>query len=458
MAFVSSDTIAAISTPLAGAGVGVIRISGERACEIADRVFSARGGRKLADIDGYTALYGSVGDECGRVDECVALKFAAPHSYTGENTVELSCHGGVYILRRVLRAVIAAGARQAEAGEFTRRAFLNGKLDLTGAESVMNLIGAQSRDEHAAALAGRQGAVYTAINGCRDVLVGLLADIAAWVDFPDEDVPYVTGEGLAEGLRQVCADLDRLINDFESGRVLREGVDTVIAGKPNVGKSTLMNLLSGCERSIVTDVAGTTRDVIEETVLLGTVKLRLSDTAGLHATDDAVERIGVDIADRRLRECQLVIAIFDGSRRLDEDDRRLLAAIKGRAAVAVINKSDLEQVIDRAEVEAAAEQTVVIAAGSGNGRDEVTAAVEAACSRWRVDPSATLLQSERQRDCAARCRAHLAAAIEAAELGVTVDAVGVCIDDGLAALAELTGERVSDSVIDDVFSRFCVGK
>lgn len=458
MAFVSSDVIAAISTPLAGAGIGVIRISGERACEIADRVFVARGGRKLAEIDGYTALYGSVSDECGRVDECVALKFAAPHSYTGENTVELTCHGGVYIMRRVLRAVIAAGARQADAGEFTRRAFLNGKLDLSEAESVMNLIGAQSRGEHAAALAGRQGAVYTAIGQCRDQLVSLLADIAAWADFPDEDVPYVTNDGLISGLQQVCARLDDLIAGFEGGRVLREGIDTVIAGKPNVGKSTLMNLLSGCERSIVTDVAGTTRDIIEETVLLGDVKLRLNDTAGLHATDDAVERIGVDLADRRLRECQLVIAVFDGSRELDDSDVSLLATIKGRAAVAVINKSDLPQVIDCDEVRSAAEHTVVIDAGNGNGREQLTAAIEAVCKRWQVDPSATLLQSERQRDCAARCRAHLTAAIEAAELGVTVDAVGVCIDDGLAALAELTGERVSDSVIDDVFSRFCVGK
>lgn len=453
-----NDTIAAVSTPLAGAGLGVVRISGAAAVDIAERIFDSVGGRKLSEIAGYTALFGHVHDTDGVIDECVALRFAAPHSYTGDDTVELSCHGGVYILRRVLRAAIAAGARQAEAGEFTRRAFLNGKLDLSEAESVMNLIGAQSREEHAAALAGRQGAVYEAVTDCRDRLVSLSADIAAWVDFPDEDVPYVTADGLVIGLREVDGKLERLIAGFESGRLMREGIDTAIVGKPNVGKSTVMNLLVGCRRSIVTDVAGTTRDVIEESVMLGEVKLRLSDTAGLHDTADEVERIGVDMADSRLRRCQLAIAVFDGSRALDEDDRRLLSALDGKPCVAIINKADLPQIIERGAIEAAVDCTVTVAAGSGLGTDEIAAAVAAVAERWKIDPSAPLLQSEHQRDCCVRCREHLSAAIDAAASGVTIDAVGVCISDGLTALAELTGECVSDSVIDDVFSRFCVGK
>lgn len=453
-----SDVIAAISTPLVSAGLGVIRISGDEAAEVADRVFRSAGGKRLADITGYSALYGHVFDEKGDIDEVVALRFKAPRSFTGENAVELSCHGSVYILKRTLAALLAAGARLAKAGEFTRRAFENGKMDLTAAESVMGLIGAQSGLEHAAALSGREGVLFRRISEIKSGLVTLAGHLSAWVDFPDEDVPEVSDRELKEGLFAAENSLNRLIADFESGKIIREGVDAVIVGKPNVGKSTFMNMLCGSERSIVTEVAGTTRDIVEETVSVGGVKLRLSDTAGLRDTDDRVERIGVGMAQKRIETAALIIAVFDGSKALDKDDRALLSALKGKRAIAVINKSDLEQKIDADTIAAAVTHTVVLSAKSGDGIDKIGAAAANLIGIDGVDPSAAMMTTDRQRDCALRASSAVKEALAALECGMTFDAVGVMLDEAISALAELSGERVSESIVDEVFSSFCVGK
>ncbi len=450
------DTIAAIATATAPAGIGVVRISGQDACAVADRVFCAFNGKKSAELDGYNAAFGRVSSSSGVIDEAVALRFKAPHSYTGEDVVELSCHGGTYILRRVLRAVLDAGARMAEAGEFTRRAFENGKLDLTSAEAVMSLIGAQNEQAHLAALSAKEGAVFRSVCEIRDALVGCAADLAAWVDFPDEDVPAVDSENLKSSLRQAINRLDRLIATAECGKILNEGVDTVIVGKPNVGKSTVMNLLSRQSKSIVTDVPGTTRDVIEDTVNVGGITLRLADTAGLRYTDDPVEAIGVDIARKRLVSAALIIAVFDRSRPLDSEDHALLEKIKGRSAVVIINKSDLEPKFELSNLKTDNEPIVISA--KFDSADKIEAAVAKAIGIDRFDLSGAIIANERQLDCARRSRRAAEDAVNAIETGYTLDAVGVCIDDALAALAELTGERVSESIVNDVFSRFCVGK
>ena len=453
------DTIAAISTPLGEGGVGMIRISGRDARVVAQQIFSSRRG-KLLTAPGYTAYYGRVHMPGGKeeIDEAIALVFTAPASYTGEDVVELSVHGGVYVVRQVLRAALAAGARLAHPGEFTRRAYLNGKLDLTQAESVMQLISAQGEDALRAARSGRRGAVSKRVAGLRDRLLAVSAAMAAWADYPDEDIPTLETRNLKQELAAIESDMQRLLSTYDGGRVLREGVETVIAGRPNVGKSTLMNLLAGCQRSIVTPVAGTTRDVVEETVLLGDLRLRLADTAGLRQTDDLVESIGVSRTKERLSAAGLILAVFDASLPLEEEDRELLRLMSGRPAVAAVNKSDLPSRLDLEEIRRAGAPVVQIAAGAGHGLEELREAVEQVVGLKGLDPAAGILASERQRDCAAQAQSCVADALHALELGATLDAVGVCLDDALQALLSLTGERVTTAVTDEVFQRFCVGK
>lgn len=457
-----ASAIAAISTAQAPGGIGVIRISGPGARQIAGRVFVSARGQKIEEIPGYTALYGWVcrfgSQPEERIDEAVATVFVAPHSYTGEDVVELSCHGGLYLLRRVLDSVLAAGASPAGPGEFTRRAFLNGKMDLTQAESVMQLIGAQGGQALRTARAGREGTLYRRIQGSREQLLTIAAHLSAWADYPEEDIPQLDESSLKDSLQSVQDDLIRLLDQFDAGRVLREGVDTVIVGRPNVGKSTLMNLLAGCERSIVTEYAGTTRDIVEETVLLGGVPLRLADTAGLRETDDPVESIGVDRAKDRLNTAQLVLAVFDSSSPLTEEDQELISRLSGTPAVAVINKSDLKQEIDIKYINDKFQQYVYISARSGDGLAELQQAVEQLLHTADLNPSEGILFTERQRDTARRARECLEEAMDALTGGMTLDAVTVSVESAVSALLELTGERATNEIVDTVFAHFCVGK
>lgn len=453
------STVAAISTPLSASGLGVVRISGEDAVKIGEKCFRPfKGGRSLSTLKGYSCAYGRVFDAEGDIDEAVATVFLAPKSYTGENTVEFSCHGSPALLKRVLRAALSAGAAPAGPGEFTKRAFLNGKLTLTQAEAVMDIISAGSQGAGRAALALRDGALYKKIRKITEDLTALESHLAAWADYPEEDVPELSEEAVSTVLKNADAVLKRLISTYDAGRIIREGAVTVIAGKPNVGKSTLMNLLSGRDRSIVTSVAGTTRDVVEESVLVGDVPIRLLDTAGIRETDDLVERIGVDMAQSALDRCDAVIAVFDSSAPLDDDDRRLIEKLKNRPVIAVINKSDLERQADVDFIKSNFEYCVTISAAKGDGEDEFRAALGKLLKTADLDPSEPVMANERQLDCARRGERAISEGIEALECGMTLDAVGICIETALDALYELTGEKASDAVIEQVFARFCVGK
>ncbi|MBP5579872.1 MAG: tRNA uridine-5-carboxymethylaminomethyl(34) synthesis GTPase MnmE, partial [Ruminococcus sp.] len=301
------STIAAVSTPDAVGGIAVIRISGDDAIKVAEKIFSPYGDKKVSDMAGYTCAYGIAHDGDERLDDCILTVFRAPHSYTGEDIAELSCHGGLYVTKRVLRAASANGAVNAEAGEFTKRAYLNGKLDLMKAEAVMDIISARGEREMKMAENLREGAAYKKAKKCSDKLMKILGDLAAWADYPEEDIPEVRPDVLTDELKEIRNELRSLVRNYDSGRILREGVATAIIGRPNVGKSTLFNCLSGCERSIVTEIAGTTRDIIEESVRIGDITLRLSDTAGIHETDDIIEGIGVDMAERMIASSELVI-------------------------------------------------------------------------------------------------------------------------------------------------------
>ena len=452
----NKSTIAAISTPLGEGSVGVIRISGEDAFVIADKAFKSFSGKKIADIAGYTALYGEITDGTDKIDNAVALKFVAPKSYTGENVVELSVHGGRYVVKRVLRTVLSFGAKAAAPGEFTKRAFLNGKLDLAQAEAVMGVISAQSDSELKITLSALSGKVSNVINEIKASLLSVAASVAFFNDNPDEEIPELSTDNFGASLLSVSDALSRLIADYDSGRVLREGVDTVILGKPNVGKSTLMNLLSKRERSIVTDVAGTTRDIIEDTVLVGDITLRLSDTAGIHKTEDEVENVGIRLAKEKSSSAQLVLAVFDISRPLDNDDIELIESVRDKNTIAVLNKSD--SAIDFDIDNFKGMPTVIVSAKSGTGEKEMAQKIAEVTGAARISADSTVLGSERQRDCAFRAKSAVGQALEALNSGITVDAVGVLIDEALAELYTLTGERVTNAVADEVFERFCVGK
>ena len=453
------STIAAISTPLSASGLGVVRISGEDAVAVGEKIFRPfKGGRELKTLGGYSCAYGRVFDAEGDIDEAVATVFIAPRSYTGENTVEFSCHGSPALLKRVLRAALAAGAALAGPGEFTKRAFLNGKLTLTQAEAVMDLISAKSAGAGKAALTMRDGALYKKIKPITEELTALESHFAAWSDYPEEDVPELSNEHMESVLKEAQAVLKRLIDTYDAGKVIREGAVTVIAGKPNVGKSTLMNLLSGRDRSIVTEVAGTTRDVVEESVLVGDIPIRLLDTAGIHETEDRVEKIGVDMANTEIDRCDVVIAVFDSSAPLDSDDMNLIEKLRGKPAVAVINKSDLETRADIDVIKNGFERAVVISAASGNGEEEFKKALSEVLKTADLDPAEPVMANERQLDCVCRAKRAVDEAISAVEFGMTLDAVGICVETALDCLYELTGEKASDAVIEQVFSRFCVGK
>lgn len=454
-----SDTIAAIATPAAPAGLGIVRLSGEEALTVAARVFRPANPARTADrLPGYTAAYGHVYDAEGDIDDCVLLVFRSPHSYTGEPVAELSCHGGLYLLRRVLRACLAAGARMAQPGEFTRRAFLAGKMDLTQAESVTALIAADGRLAARTALAAHEGATYRRLQAVKEALLAVEAQFSAYVDYPDEDIPELHPAALAQVIGDARSTVQGLLDTFDAGQVLREGVDTAIVGCPNVGKSTLMNALSGCERSIVTAVAGTTRDVVENTVRLGEVTLRLADTAGIRDTADQIESAGVEKARSRLRQAALVLAVFDGSRPLTDADRALAEESAAGAAIAVINKADQPERIDRGYLESRFAHVVTLSARDGSGLAALAAAVAEITGVERLTAAEPVLSTERQRACAARCLGCLEEADAALSGGLTPDAVSVSLHGAIAAILELTGERATEAVVDEVFARFCVGK
>ena len=453
-------TIAAISTAPAIGGIGVIRISGENSIEIGDRVFKALSSeKKLSDMKGYTAAYGYVYSVSGeKLDECVALVFRAPHSYTGENVVELSCHGGLFLLKKVLEQCFLAGAIPAEAGEFTKRAFLNKKIDLTKAEAVASIISAQSDASAAAAMSAREGALFNKIESICSSLVSLSAHLAAWTDYPDDDIDALDYSELEKVLSAAKAQASELLESFSAGQAVSEGVETAIVGRTNVGKSSLMNLLCGEEKSIVTEIEGTTRDIVETTVRAGNAVLRLSDTAGLRESDDKVEKIGINLSKKKTQAAGLILAVFDCSAKLSDEDFALLETIKNKSAILIINKSDLSAVWQPEILEKYEKPIVLISAKSGSGYKKLISAVETVLGTKGFNPYAPMLATQRQKNCCQSALLCIDEALDAISAGLTLDAVNVSIDSAVNALLELTGERATEKITEEIFKNFCVGK
>ncbi|MDU7115695.1 MAG: tRNA uridine-5-carboxymethylaminomethyl(34) synthesis GTPase MnmE, partial [Peptoniphilus harei] len=346
-----NDTIAAISTAIGEAGIAIVRISGEDSINIIDKIFVAASKIKMKDAENRKFMYGHIYDEDKKIDEVLVVKMKGPHSYTAEDIVEIHCHGGVVSVKRILNLILSKGARLAEKGEFTKRGFLNGRIDLTQAEAVIDLIKAKTDISFDLGLNQLSGALSEVLNKLKDELVSMQALIVANIDFPDEDIEDAAYNDLLYRSKKILDKIDNLLENSKNSRLLRDGINTVILGKPNVGKSSLLNGLLKYDRAIVTDIAGTTRDVIEDYINLDGVLLKISDTAGIRETDDEVEKIGVNIAREKLKDADLVIAIFDLSRDFDEDDKEILKLIENKKHIIILNKDDLEQKISDEEIE-----------------------------------------------------------------------------------------------------------
>ena len=452
-----SDVIAAVSTGNQVSAIGIIRLTGEGCATVAGKVFTLNNQKPLTDAPDKRLCLGQLHDKQGRViDSCCAIYSRGPHSYTGEDTVEFHCHGSPAVLAAGLEALYIAGARPAKRGEFTKRAFLNGKLDLTQAEAVIDLIEADT-PEAAANAAGQVGGVLQKkLAPIYDDLTNLCSHFHAVLDYPDEDIEDFGLSSYEGALRQDAKALYTLLNSYGQGRILRQGVAAAIVGKPNVGKSSLLNALAGFDRVIVTDIPGTTRDTVEETVMLGSTRLRLIDTAGIRNTDDTVEAIGVERSKKAMEDADLVIFVCDGSKPLDDEDEAIIdLCLEHRNAIALVNKSDLGNCIEPGELPFVA--VIYVCAKTGEGLDQLADMVDA-MFEGESPCDGSILTNARQYDAIRRAFDSMNSAIKALKLGLTPDAVLTDVEAAMEAMGEVTGATVREDITARIFERFCVGK
>ena len=454
-----SDTIAAIATPVQPGAIGILRLSGAGTCAALDAVFRAKNGKKAGAQRSRTMVLGELLDETGQViDNVLCVVFPAPHSYTGEDCAELHCHGSPIVLDAGLRALFAAGCRQATGGEFTKRAFLNGQLDLIQAESVVDLIDAETAQQAHNAVCQLDGALSRTVGRIYDELMDMAARFYAVVDYPDEDIEDLQRQEMLDTLRRAQGELESLVAGFSRGRLMKLGVPTVLLGKPNAGKSSLLNALLGYDRAIVTDVAGTTRDTVEEKAEVGGVLLRLIDTAGIRQGGDAVEALGVERSRAAAKRASLAVLVLDGSRPLTQEDEDAIALAQTVPHLIVaVNKSDLPRAVDIGGLANRFDNVASVSAATGEGMDVLTDAIAAQFPAGSTAGGA-LLTNARQADAANRALSAVAEARSALRIGMTADVVLTDCESALAALGELNGKQVRDDLIDTIFSRFCVGK
>ena len=452
-----SDKIAAIATGHARTGIGVLRLSGDGCIEAAEQVFRLNSGRPLSSLSDRKLALGTLFDAQGRpIDHCMAFISRAPHSYTGEDTAEIQCHGSPAALTAGLEALFAAGFRQARPGEFTRRAFLNGQMDLTQAEAVIDLIDAETADAAANAAGQVAGAIRKKIDPIYDGWVDLCAHFHAVLDYPDEDIEPFRLQAYADTLKSASRQLDALLSSCRRGNFIKNGVQTAILGAPNAGKSSLLNALAGFERVIVTDIPGTTRDAVEQTVTLGRHLLRLLDTAGIRETADRVEELGVARALQAAQTCQLALFVVDGSKPLTpEDEAAMDAALQAPEAIAILNKQDLPCVMDPSELPFA--YVIPVSCAKNEGLDLLEQALDMVFD-FDAPCDGSILTNARQADAIAKSRESIEAALSSLRLGMTPDAVLVDVEAAMESLGEATGRVVREDITNRIFERFCVGK
>ena len=456
------DTISAVATALGEGSIGIIRISGEKALSIGEKIFQAASNKNLSAYPVNTLVYGHVYDLDGSlVDEVLVVYMKAPRSYTAEDVVELQCHGGIQSLKKILQLTYQVGARPAEPGEFTKRAFLNGRIDLTQAEAVMDII--QSKSEQGLKLAARQqqGQLAKELRKLRKALVDVIVNLDAVIDYPEEDIEDVTYGKVSDTLALTCSEIEKLLSHAHTGKILREGLRTVIVGRPNVGKSSVLNALLHEERAIVSEYAGTTRDIIEEQLLIDGVPLVLADTAGIHSTEDYVEKIGVERSLKLMQDAELVVCVIDGSEGLNQEDEEILQAAEEKACVIIVNKSDLMQLADITALENrfGKERVLSLSAKTLAGVEEF--------SLWLKDyvygkegalGDGIYVQNARHENLLREALHSLEDALLAAENILPYDCIVIDVRNAIDMLGEITGDTVQDEIINEIFSRFCIGK
>jgi tRNA modification GTPase len=453
------DTICAIATALGVGAVGIIRISGPQSLSLANRIFTGK--QPLSKERARYMQYGFIHDlENAYIDEVLAVYMPAPHSYTGEDVVEIQCHGGREALQEILRLTFEAGARPAEPGEFTKRAFLNGRLDLAEAEAVMDIINAKSRRALAAANRGHKGALSGKIREIRKKLRDLVVHLEAVIDYPEEDIEDVTYDETLQVLIRCREEVGKLLSQGATGRILREGLRTAIVGRPNVGKSSLLNRLLQADRAIVSSIPGTTRDIIEEQMTIDGIPLVLTDTAGLRDTEDYVEQIGVEKSREILEDAELALVVLDGSEPLTDEDRQLLETVRKRPHLVLINKSDLAGVLDIEVVkELAGEDCLVLSVKTGEGMDQVGKWLKKfVCGEGTDAESGSITQNARQASLLKMAQEHLEETIRDARVHQPYDCLTIDLTQIIHELGEITGESVPDEIINEIFAQFCVGK
>lgn len=454
------DTIAAIATPAGNGGIAIVRMSGENALEIAQRVF--RGRRNLKQVEPWTAIFGQIVNGGSAIDEVIAIVFRAPHSYTAEDMVEICCHGGRYVTQRILELMLRHGARLAQPGEFTLRAFLNGRIDLSQAEAIADLIQAQTEASLRTSVNQLQGGLSNKIQTIQSQLVDLLSLLELELDFAEEDVEFVERAEFIRKLQAAQRELEHLTRSYEVGRLAREGVKLVIVGRPNVGKSSLLNALVKEERAIVTEIPGTTRDPLEVQLDIRGMLYRMFDTAGMKATTDRIEQEGIRRARQHLASADIVVHVFDGSRPLDQDDRDILAEIdqmQQKRLIRVINKSDLPSAIDVSALTTAGVPLIRVSAVRGSGLDELEDVVHN-----RVMQAENLLSNEilvtnvRHWKILTDAGKYLEAARDEAQKGMSAEYIALYLRDAVNELGKVTGKVTTDDILNNIFSKFCIGK
>ncbi|WP_142413710.1 tRNA uridine-5-carboxymethylaminomethyl(34) synthesis GTPase MnmE [Hathewaya massiliensis] len=454
------DTIVAVATSMGEGGISIIRVSGHRALDIVDKIFRGKNKKSLKDMKTYTMRYGYIVDSEGHdLDEVIISFMKGPRSFTAEDTIEINCHGGVVVTNSILSEVIKAGARLAEPGEFTKRAFLNGRIDLSQAEAVIDIIRAKTELSAKSAVMQSEGKISKEIKALREELLAIIAHIEATVDYPEDDLEEVTNEKATEELTKMLENINELLESAEEGKILREGLKLVIVGKPNVGKSSLLNALLREQRAIVTDVPGTTRDVIEEYINLNGVPVQVVDTAGIRETEDIVEKIGVQKSKEKIEEADLIVFMLDVSRDLDEEDKEIFSYIKDKNYVILLNKTDLNAKIDKNTLDFIDESKLYkVSAKTGEGIEILKNIIKDMFFKGEIDSENVFITNNRHKEALIRAKENIESALNTLSTVFAIDLASIDLRNAWSNLGEITGDTLEEDIIHKIFSKFCLGK